>query len=241
MTLFSHTPTDRDGFRLRGLETTRVDGFSDVVFGFALTLLVVSLEVPKSYAELHDLMRGFAPFAVSFVLLMTVWYAHYQFFRRFGLQDVATIVMNAALLFVVLFFVYPLKFLLGLLVIEALGRNAGTLGMDPKQVTELMVVYGLGFAAIYLLLAAMYWNAWRHRDELKLTPVERRLTRLYILDNATLGLIGVLSCVLALVLPPSLSGLAGFAFLLIAISKTAFGFSMGHVQRTVRAGVASKG
>ncbi len=44
----------KDGFRLRGTAMSRVDGFSDVVFGFAITLLVVSLEVPKTYAELHE-------------------------------------------------------------------------------------------------------------------------------------------------------------------------------------------
>jgi hypothetical protein len=51
---------DREGFRLRGIEMSRVDGFSDVVFGFALTLLVVSLEVPKTFAELHQSLRGFS-------------------------------------------------------------------------------------------------------------------------------------------------------------------------------------
>ena len=66
---------------------SRVDGFSDVVFGFALTLLVVSLEVPKTFEELHAMLAGFVPFAVSFVLLLMVWYAHFQFFRRYGLHD----------------------------------------------------------------------------------------------------------------------------------------------------------
>ena len=105
------THVAKDGFRLRGTEMSRVDGFSDVVFGFALTLLIVSLEVPKTYAELHETLRGFLPFAVSFTFLIMLWFAHFRVFRRFGLHDNATIIVNAVLLFVVLFFVYPLKFL----------------------------------------------------------------------------------------------------------------------------------
>ena len=72
-----HDEYDDDGFRLRGLGFSRLDGFSDVVFGFAMTLLVVALEVPKSFAELHHLLGAFFPFAVSFLLLMLVWFGHY--------------------------------------------------------------------------------------------------------------------------------------------------------------------
>lgn len=44
----------RDGdFRVRGKEVSRVEGLSDAVFGFAITLLVVSLEVPKTFALLY--------------------------------------------------------------------------------------------------------------------------------------------------------------------------------------------
>ena len=80
-------------FHFRG-EVSRLEGFSDTVFGFALTLLVVSLEVPRSYDQLAETMRGVFAFAFSFGLLLIVWEKHYRFFRRYGLQDAATLMLS---------------------------------------------------------------------------------------------------------------------------------------------------
>src|SRR6516225_8221470 len=110
-------------FRKRGREISRIEAFSDVVFGFALTLLVVSLEVPRTFAGLIEDMRGFLPFAVCFAVLAYVWWAHHQFFRRYGLDDVVTAVLNFVLLFVVLFYVYPLKFMFTGIFNEWSGRG----------------------------------------------------------------------------------------------------------------------
>src|SRR5260221_2727541 len=107
---------DDKKFRWRSHEVSRTEGLSDAVFGFAITLLVVSLEVPKTYSELMQTMRGFGAFAISFTLLFMVWFNQYKFFRRYGLQDNLTVFLNAILLFVVLFYVYPLKFLFTLLI-----------------------------------------------------------------------------------------------------------------------------
>ena len=100
---------------MRGEDVKRIETFSDAVFAFAVTLLIVSLEVPKSYEELLVSMRGFFPFALCFALLVRLWYDQHAFFRRYALDDRLTIFLNVCLLFIVLFFVYPLKFLFTLL------------------------------------------------------------------------------------------------------------------------------
>jgi len=86
-----------DGFRWRSREITRIEGFSDAVFGFAITLLIVSLEVPKTSAELFATMRGFGAFVITFLMLASMWYAQYTFFRRYGLDDRVTVVLNLVL------------------------------------------------------------------------------------------------------------------------------------------------
>jgi len=203
----------KDGFRLRGTAMSRIDGFSDVVFGFAITLLVVSLEVPKTFEELNHSLRGFIPFAICFGMLILVWYSHYKFFRRYNLHDAGTIAINALLLFVVLFYVYPLKFLFTVLTVGYLGDNSafGT----TAQLRELMVLYGVGFMSVYLLFAALYWNAWRQRLALALNSVELFLTRSSMIEYLAMASVGVLSIGIATLTPHGYSGVAGFSYILL--------------------------
>ena len=102
-------------------EISRIEAFSDAVFAFAVTLLVVSLEVPKTFNELMAAMSGFLAFAICFTLLFQVWWRHHTFFRRYGLEDAFTIAMTGCLLFVVLFYVYPLKFVFTIVVRQFTG------------------------------------------------------------------------------------------------------------------------
>src|SRR5205085_11355814 len=86
-----------NGVRSRGGEIARIEGLSDAVFAFAVTLLVVSLEVPKTFSELALVMRGFFPFAICFALLMQVWHEQYRYFRRYNLQDSTSTILNCVL------------------------------------------------------------------------------------------------------------------------------------------------
>ena len=75
-------------FRNRAHEVSRLEAFSDVIFGFAISLLVVSLEAPKTYEELMEMMRGMLPFALCFFIFIDMWFEHHHFYRRYALSDI---------------------------------------------------------------------------------------------------------------------------------------------------------
>ena len=174
--LLHHEPVD--GFRWRGHEITRVEGFSDAVFGFAVTLLIVSLEVPHTSTELLETMRGFGAFVITFFMLASLWYSQFKFFRRYGLQDRVTVVLNLALLFMVLFFVYPLKFVFGVLLGDMrMHQKIETAhGLVPVVLPEhkplIFAIFGAGFVGVMLVFTLLYRHAWRQREALELNEFE---------------------------------------------------------------------
>ena len=124
----------RRGERKRDYEIQRIETFSDGVFAFAVTLLIVSLEVPKSFEELLVSMRGFFAFGISFAVLVSIWTEQHRFFRNYGMEDGWTITLNGALLFIVLFYTYPLKFLFTLMFRDRfMGRHKSPLQMTTHQ------------------------------------------------------------------------------------------------------------
>src|SRR6266540_974977 len=166
--------------RFRNREISRLEGLSDAVFGFAITLLIVSLEVPKTSTELIETMRGFIAFAFTFFVLFSIWYRQFIFFRRYGLEDTVAITLNGALLFVVLFFVYPLKFLATWIVGRVMGRGGTVLLpngeferiVKHEHMPWLFGIYGLGFAAVFTVFALLYRHALTKRTELGLNELE---------------------------------------------------------------------
>lgn len=193
-------------FRWRGHDVSRVEGFSDAVFAFALTLLVVSLEVPRTFADLRAIMLAFPAFAACFALLVLVWYEHYLFFRRYGLQDGGTVAWNAVLLFLVVFYVYPLKFLALILLNLAQGRvprvtapDGSTLpAVQHADMNDLMLIYGAGYFAIYLVFWIQTRRALARAAGLELDAVEIQLTREHLQRDLLLCAIGIVSMAVAL-------------------------------------------
>ena len=205
---------DPSAFRNRAHEVSRLEAFSDVIFGFAVSLLVVSLEAPKSYEELMEMMHGMLAFAFCFFIFIDVWFEHHRFFQRYALQDNVVVPLNTILLFVVLFYVYPLKYVFTLVANGITGHHAR---LGAGQATTLFTIYGLGFMAIFTLIGLMYLRAYRKRDELGLNEAEVIDTKESIYDNFATGAVGLLSLIVA---HTPLVALSGFIYFIIAIPKT---------------------
>ena len=185
---------------LRGREVSRIEGFSDAVFGFALTLLVVSLEVPDNIDGLKQILRGFIPFAATFALMCWIWFEHYAFFRKFDAEDPLSIFLNCVLLFLVLFFVYPLKFVFAL-VIPALTRLGPPISMSVQDGRLMMWVYSAGFVAMMLIFVLLYWNQYRQRTAFGLSEEQAFAARTGARTHLISVSVGLLSVVMALTVP----------------------------------------
>jgi uncharacterized membrane protein len=200
----------------RSHDISRLEAFSDAVFAFALTLLVVSLQVPKSYDELMNLMIGFPAFACCFGVLLWIWYEHNLFFRRYGLQDPYTVFLNGALLFVVMFYVYPLKFMFdsgfsNFLPMERQGVVRMTLG----QLSRASAIYGLGFVALFLMFGLLYRHAYTKRHELGLSPLEVFNVRSFAGQQMVSAAVGVVVVLIAVATPRRYAVVSPTAFILM--------------------------
>jgi hypothetical protein len=209
-----------------------------------VTLLVVALEGPHTFDGLMDTVRALPAFIICFTLLMFFWTAHFRYHRRYGLEDAFSRVMTMAILVLVLFFVYPLKFLFTMLTVMWFRLNM----MDApslhgsEQWRMLFVIYGVGFAAVWGLYGLLYGHALKLRKQLALTKAEILQTHSDLAQNFVYVGVCTLSVVLALTLPYGGIGdsLPGLTYFLLAPLQTACGFWYGRKLRAlVRASKAS--
>lgn len=221
---------DSHGFRFRGGENTRIEAFTDAAFAFAVTLLVIGAgHPPASVDELMHALSGLPGYAASFALLCVFWYAHYMWYKRYGVEDGRSVMLSLLLVFLVLIYVYPLHMMFDAAI--SLGSNAGAVrsARDWKKTYE---VFGIAYTSMSAVIVLFYLYALRLRHKLALNPLEVAVTRSGVMRWFIQASVGVLSAVLAMTLlgdaPGVLEAVPGLTYLLIPLSGA---WLRGHLRR----------
>jgi uncharacterized membrane protein len=208
------------GFRLRGIEMTRLETFIDAAFAFSVTMVVIAADrVPDDINTLLAAFKNVPAFVASVAILGIFWRGHWLWSRRYGLEDGVSSFISWALLVTVLIYIYPMKALFGsMFYLLTDGRFGQALGMRTEsQARSLFSIYAIGFTAIALEILLLHWRAWQLREPLRLNDRERVLTRADI-SGWTIPLsVGIVALVFALTLPPDYISLSGWIYFSMAI------------------------
>ena len=129
----------------RVLSKDRMEGFSDGVFGFAITLLVLDIAVRPPGTPLQQFLHAwpsYLAYVISFLTIGGAWLAHTALTDRLARVDSLFLRLNLLVLLVVVFLPFPTG-----LVADALHDSSG----ERVYVT----VYGLTLLAIRVLGSAL--------------------------------------------------------------------------------------
>ena len=110
-----------------------------------------------------------------------------------------------------------------------MDRDKSPFRISQHQVPFLMVIYGLGLMAIYLLFFLMYRHAFRKSGALGLNPGEKFDCKTNVYRMMIMAGFALLSVLVALALPDTLAGSAGFVYFLIGPA-----FFIFHSSRSKR-------
>src|SRR5919205_889512 len=95
------------------MSTSRAEAFSDGVFAIAITLLILTIELPDSAEHLgHELLQlwpAYLAYAVSFLTVGIMWVNHHTMFRHFERVDRPLLFLNILLLMLIAFVPFPTR------------------------------------------------------------------------------------------------------------------------------------
>jgi hypothetical protein len=133
-----------------------------------------------------------------------------------------------AILVLVMFFVYPLKYLFTLITVLLFGFELDVApSLDGRDLVQsLYLIYGLGYAGIWGLYAVLYCHALAMRQQLQLNDAETNLTYESLGEYLIYAGVSLLSVTLALVTTSTL--IPGLIYFLLAPLQAFNGWWFGR-------------
>jgi uncharacterized membrane protein len=193
------------GFRLRGMQMTRLETFIDAAFAFGISMMVIAAnQVPDNVAALLAAFRNVPTFICSIAVLGIYWRGHWLWSRRYGLEDSASILISWAMIVTILIFIYPLKAIFGAMWNLLSNGQVGqplSLNTSESQARAIFAIYALGLIAISTEILLLYLRAWQLREPLRLNALERSTTRGELSGWSIPVSVGIVSLIFALTLP----------------------------------------
>jgi uncharacterized membrane protein len=146
-------------------DTGRIEAFSDGVFAFAITLLVLDIQVPESgfnhlWASIAHQWPSYLGYVTSFLTVGGIWMVHHGMFLRLKDANRQVTTLNLLLLMAIAFLPFPTR-----LVAEAI-RN-------PHAERAAVIFYGAWLLVIALLLKTL-WGLGHERAQRAQIRGERR-------------------------------------------------------------------
>src|SRR6476620_6707964 len=193
------------GFRLRGMEMTRLETFIDAAFAFAISMLVIAAQqIPDNIQALLAAFKNVPTFICSIAVLGIYWRGHWLWSRRYGLEDGVSILISWALIVTMLIFIYPLKAIFGAMWNLLCNGQVGqpfSLHTTEAQARTIFAIYALGLIAISAEILLLYLRAWQLREPLRLNARERLVTRGELTGWSIPVSVGVVSLMVAMTVP----------------------------------------
>jgi uncharacterized membrane protein len=208
------------GFRLRGIEMTRLETFIDAAFAFAITMLVIAAQqIPDDIKTLLAAFKNVPVFIASIIVLGIFWRGHWLWSRRYGLEDGVSIFISWAMIVTILIYMYPLKAIFSSMWFLLSGGRVGhPLGAhSDSQARALFAIFALGFTAIALEVVLLNLRAWQLREPLRLNAKEGLITFYEVTGWCIPVGVGIISLVLALTLPTEQIAWSGWVYFSMAI------------------------
>lgn len=171
------------------MTTERLDNFTDAAFAFAVSLLVIGgTGAPTDIGGLIASLGDIPAFAFGFAIVVMFWLAHVRWRALRGNGDGLSIALTLLLIFLTLIYIQPLRGMAAATGQWFTGQGSGFAG----EVTSLFAVYGTGFVAMSVTVAALFHDALRN-DGLSATKrAEANGDRVIWLILAATGLLSIL-------------------------------------------------
>jgi uncharacterized membrane protein len=158
-------------------DTGRIEAFSDGVFAIAITLLVLTIEVPKASsldeqglsAALLALWPHYLAFITSFATILALWVNHHRIFTYIQRSDQTLLYWNGLVLLLVTFLPFPTA-----LMAEYLQHPEGNIAGAVFSGT--FVAIALAFNRLWLYVSVNDRLLTRSIDKDDISRINRRFS-----------------------------------------------------------------